>query len=118
MHCSADSNELIVLGTRGLIDIIGPRRTFIASISLNTTSTKDQKVVDAPKFYSSLVRDILHVDSKIHLNSIEIIDAKGTRLNQISTGTTSIDMSGYTTGTYFFKVNYDGFSQTVKVIKK
>jgi hypothetical protein len=113
VHCSADSNELIVLGIRGLIDIIGPRRTFIASSSLNTTSTRDQKVVDAIKLYPSLVRDILHVDSKIHFNSIEIIDTKGTRQNQFSTWTTNIDMSSYTTGTYFFKVNYDGFSQTV-----
>lgn len=84
-----------------------------------TLSTSEVSKVSA-KVYPNPVSDLLNIESKNTIESIEIYDINGKLIKTISQkgSSASVKLSDLATGTYFAKVNDHKTNQTIKFIKK
>ncbi|WBV59792.1 T9SS type A sorting domain-containing protein [Chryseobacterium camelliae] len=87
--------------------------------AISTLSTSEVSKVSA-KVYPNPVSDLLNIESKNTIESIEIYDINGKLIKTISqkSSSASVRLSDLAPGTYFAKVNDHKTNQTIKFIKK
>lgn len=89
------------------------------TVNLATLSTSETKKVTA-KIYPNPVSDVLHIDNKENVKTVEIYDYNGKLIKTISENKNNIaiSLSDLVAGNYTAKITTDKGSQVIKFIKK
>lgn len=94
------------------------------NFTINITSTGDLGNNDHKKqnfiAYPNPVRDILHLSSIENISSVEVVNILGQKMLSKSIDETQcqLDLSGFSSGSYFVKMTSGTKTQTIKVLKQ
>ena len=127
----AKSNETTLPFTTILADGI----TYYASQTINDIESKERLAVTAKlngnlsspdfvlpnfRFYPNPIQHVLSVDNSSNIDKIEIISISGKSIleKKINNTHSEIDLFNVASGIYFLKVNSEGQTKTIKIVKK
>ena len=94
-------------------DIQGSNVFYSADCALGTSDSEQQQAV----IYPNPVQDILNIESKESIKSIEVYNMLGELLAS-EKGRTQMDFSSYTEGVYFLKIDTEKAAVFQKVVKE
>ena len=92
---------------------------YVANVSCeNSLGTNDFQVVDF-SYFPNPTNGIVTITSKTEINEVNVYSIAGQLLynNSATTINSNVDITAFSTGTYFFKVKFGDVSKTFKIVK-
>jgi hypothetical protein len=95
-------------------------QTYTVTVTRNSVGlTSVENVGINVSVYPNPIRDILHIVSDLHINQIDIYDANGKMVQQITNPTTSsFSTTEWSTGIYLLKIHTDKGITVKKIVKR
>lgn len=102
------------------VSVNGTCRSSVLEITVSVTLDKESFDVLNFKYYPNPTSDILNISYSDEITQIRVFNALGQNVldKKVDSLTTQIDLSQFTSGTYFVEVRSNKVFKTVKVIKK
>lgn len=97
-----------------------PIITNFANTTFQALSVPENNLNQAIKIYPNPTSDVVNIKADSTIRSIQVYDVQGRILISkiLSEENASVDLSSYSSGIYYLKINSDNGSKTEKLIKK
>lgn len=94
--------------------------TFCLKVSTNQLLSAQDFVADAFKVYPNPVKNVLNLSYTTEISSVAVYNMLGQEVlsKNLNAAQSQLDMSNLSAGTYMVKVNVDGLTKIIKIIKE
>ena len=101
--------------SNGTKTLVVTNAIFSVAIYSNVNLSVDEFLKTRVVVFPSPAKDILHIDSEVQIDNIQIYSIQGQLINE--TSNTEIDVSGLSAGLYFANLSVDGQTITKRFVK-